>query len=86
MLNYAQGLFVELIRSTEVSSVSEGLLCWCKEFLNSAVYSVHFVWHIVCCPDWVLFLLFFFQLLAFTVQSTKFLPFKYNVIRFILQH
>lgn len=79
------GYFVELICSTEVSFISEGLISWCKEFLNSAVYSVHFVLHIVCCPEWVLFLSSCF-FLVFTVQSTSFLSLKYNVICFILQH
>lgn len=60
MLSYEQWLFVALTCSTEVSSVPEGLISGCKEFLNSAVYSVHFVLHIVCCPEWALFLLFFF--------------------------
>lgn len=81
MLSYEQWLFVALTCSTEVSSVPEGLISGCKEFLNSAVYSVHFVLHIVCCPEWALFLLFF-QLLAFTVQSTKIPSVQCNLLCF----
>lgn len=61
--------------------ISEGLLG--VKFLNCAVYSVHFVLHIVCCPEWVLFLPSNFFSLLFTAQSTSFLAFKYNVICFI---
>lgn len=45
------GYFVELICSTEVSFILEGLISRCKEFLNSAVYNVHLVLHIVCCLE-----------------------------------
>lgn len=48
------GCFVALLRSTEESLFQRASLG--VKFLNSAVYSVHFVLHIVCCPEWVLFL------------------------------
>lgn len=51
-----RGYFVELICSTEVRALFQRVLFLGVEFLNSAVYSVHFVLHIVCCPEWVLFL------------------------------
>lgn len=79
------GYFVELICSTEVSFISEGLISWCKEFLNSAVYSVHFVLHIVCCPEWGLFLPSHFFSCIYSAEHS-FLSFQYNVICFVLQH
>lgn len=87
MLNYEQWLLCRAHMQCRGEFISKGLISRCKEFLNSAVYSVHFVLHIVCCPEWVLFLPSpFFSPLVFTAQSTSFLAFKYHVICFILQH
>lgn len=84
MLSYGQWLFVALTCSTEVSSVPEGLISWCKEFLNSAC--IVYIWF---CTQFVapngLYFYFFFSIVSIYGSEHK-NSFKYNVIRFVSQH
>lgn len=85
MLHYEQGLLCRARVDTEVSVFQRVFLLWCKEFLNSAVYSVHFVFAHSLLP-WMGFIFnqVFNFFLVITVQSTSFPSFKYSVICFIL--
>lgn len=85
MLNYEQWLLCRAHMQYRDEFYFKGLISWCKEFLNSAVYSVHFVLHIVCCPEWVLFSPSHFPPCIYSPEH-EFLSFKYNVTCFILQH
>lgn len=77
------GCFVALLRSTEESLFQRASLG--VKFLNSAVYSVHFVFaHSLLPRMGFIFNQVFYFFFVITVQSTSFPSFKYSVICFIL--